>query len=100
MHGNGYETRQVPLFGVFGLDPAQNTPFFDTMTNQILRLSYARLIWEPMRDQKKRLCRVTVNSTSILFINGGQFIILLSKCKLAYQASIPYRELKRILALK
>ena len=27
-------------------------------------------------------------------------IILLSKCKLAYQASIPYSELKRILALK
>ena len=35
-----------------------------------------------------------------LLINGGQFIILLSKCKLAYQVSIPYSELKRILALK
>ena len=65
---DGYETQQVPLFDVFvhifGLDPAQNTPFFDTITNQILRLNYARLIWEPMRDQKKRLCMVTVNSTS------------------------------------
>ena len=35
-----------------------------------------------------------------LIHNGGQFIVLLSKCKLAYQASIPYSELKRILALK
>ena len=69
MHGDGYETLQVPLFDVFvrifGLDPAQNTLFFDTITNQILRLNYARLIWEPVRDQNKRLCRVTVNSTSI-----------------------------------
>ena len=43
MHGDGYETRQVPLFDVFvrifGLDPAQNTPIFDTITNQILRLN-------------------------------------------------------------
>ena len=69
MHGDGYETRQVPLFDdfvlIFGLDPAKNTPFFDTIPNQILRLNYARLIWELMQDQNKRLCRVTVNSTSI-----------------------------------
>ena len=69
MHRDGYETAQVSLFDVFvrifGLDPTQNTPFFDTITNQILGLNYARLIWEPMRDQNKRLCRVTVNSTSI-----------------------------------
>ena len=42
MHGDGYETGQVPLFHVFvrifGLDPAQNTPFFEKITNQILRL--------------------------------------------------------------
>ena len=72
MYGDGYETRQVPLFDVFvrifGLDPAQNTPLFDTITNQIFRLNYARLIWEPVRDQNKRLCRVTVNSTSIATI--------------------------------
>ena len=41
MHGGGYETRQVPLFHVFvrvfSLDPVQNTPFFENITNQILR---------------------------------------------------------------
>ena len=40
MHGGGYETRQVPLFHVFvrifSLDPVQNTPFFENITNQIL----------------------------------------------------------------
>ena len=45
MHGDGYETRQVPLSHVFvrmfGLDPAQNTPLFEKITNQILRLNYA-----------------------------------------------------------
>ena len=37
MHGDGYETGQVPLLHVFvriiGLDPAQNTPFFEKITN-------------------------------------------------------------------
>ena len=65
MHGDGYETRQVPLFRIFGLDPAQNTPFFEKITNQILRLNYAQLIYKPVRCENKRLCRVTVNSTSI-----------------------------------
>ena len=68
-HGDGYETGKVPLFHVFvrifGLDPAQNTPFFEKITNQILRLNYAQLICEPVRSENKRLCRVTVNSTPI-----------------------------------
>ena len=34
-----------------------------------------------------------------LFINGCQFIILFSLCKLAYQASLSCAKLKRILAL-
>ena len=65
MHGDGYETGQVPLFHVFvhifGLDPAQNMPFFEKITNQILRLNYAQLICEPVRSENRRLCRVTVN---------------------------------------
>ena len=65
MHGDGYETGQVFLFHAFGLDVAQNTPFFQKMTNQIFRLNYAQLICEPVRSENKRLCTVTVNSTSI-----------------------------------
>ena len=69
MHGDGYETRQVPLFHVsvriFGLDPAKKTPFFEKIANQILRLNYAQLICKPVRSENKRLCRVTVNSTSM-----------------------------------
>ena len=38
MHGDGYETRQVFLFHlfvcIFGLDDAQNTPFFKKITNR------------------------------------------------------------------
>ena len=37
---------------------------------------------------------------SPLFINGCQLIILLSLCKLAYQASLLWAKLKRILALR
>ena len=69
MHGDGYETGQVSLFHVFvrifGLDPVLNAPFFEKVTNQILRLNYAQLICEPVRSEDIRLCRVTVNSTSI-----------------------------------
>ena len=69
MHRDGYETRQVPLFHVFvlifGLDPAENTPFLEKMTNQILRINYAQLICKVVRSENKRLCRVTVDSTSI-----------------------------------
>ena len=40
MHEDGYETLQAPLFHVFvrifGLDPAQNAPFVEKITNQIL----------------------------------------------------------------
>ena len=36
---------------IFGLDPAQNTPFLEEITNQILRLHYAQLIWKPMRSE-------------------------------------------------
>ena len=57
MHGDGYETGQVPLFHVFvrifGLDPVQNTTFFEKITNQILRLNYAQLICEPVRNESK-----------------------------------------------
>ena len=60
MHGDGYETGQVPLFHVFvhifGLDPARNMPFFKKITNQILRLNYAQLICEPVQSENKRLC--------------------------------------------
>ena len=69
MHGGGYETRQFPLFHVFvrifSLDPVQNTPFFENITNQILRLNYTQLICKPVRSKNKRLCRVSVSSTSI-----------------------------------
>ena len=69
MHGDGYETRQVFLFHVFvcifGLDGAQNLPFFENITNQIFRLNYAQLICEPVQSKNNRLCTVTVNSTSI-----------------------------------
>ena len=41
-----------------------------------------------------------MDSFKSLFINGCQFIILLSLCKLAYQASLPCAKLKRILALR
>ena len=68
MLGDGYETRQVPLSHVFvrtfGFDPAQNTPFFEKITNQILRLNYAQLICKTVRTENIRLCRVTVHSTS------------------------------------
>ena len=58
-----YETRQVSLFHVFVrffyLDPAQKHTFFGRTTNQKFRLIYSQL------TTKLRLCRVTVNSTSI-----------------------------------
>ena len=68
MHRDGYETRQVPLFHVFvrfGLDPAQNTPFFEKIVNKILGFNYAQLICKPVRNENKSLCSVTVNSTTI-----------------------------------
>ena len=69
MHGDGHETRQVALFHVFvrifGFDPAQNTPFLKKIINQILRFNYAYIICEPVRSENKRLCSVSVNSTSI-----------------------------------
>ena len=69
MHGDGYETRQVFLFHVFvcifGRDGAQNTPFFENITNQNFRLNFAQLICEPVRTENKRLYTVTVNPTSI-----------------------------------
>ena len=49
MHGDGYETRQVPLFHVFvhilGLDPAQKTPFFrkDHQSNPSIKLCATNL---------------------------------------------------------
>ena len=43
----------------------QNTPFFENITNQILRLNYTQLICKPVRSKNKRLCRVSVSSTSI-----------------------------------
>ena len=68
---SGFPKKTHPWFHIFvrifGLDPAQNTPFFEKITNQILRLNYAQLICKPVRSKNKRLCRVTVNSTSIAF---------------------------------
>ena len=50
MHGDGYETGQVPLFHVFvrifGLDPAQNMPFF-------LRLNYFYYLFTFCHRKKK-----------------------------------------------
>ena len=39
--------------------------FFENITNQILRLNYTQLICKPVRSKNKRLCRVSVSSTSI-----------------------------------
>ena len=50
---------------MFSLYTPQNIPFFEKITNQILRLNYTQLICKPMRSKKKRLCRVTDSSTSI-----------------------------------
>ena len=59
MHGDGYETRQVPLFHVFvrifGFDPAQNTFFLEMITNQILRINYAQLICKLVRSENKKI---------------------------------------------
>ena len=67
MHGDGFEIRQVFLFDIFvcsfGLDGVQNIFFFEKITNQIF-LS-VQLICEAVRNENKRLCTVTVNSTSI-----------------------------------
>ena len=63
-------------------------------------------IWKSdiAKSTKIKFFRACVESILLLtlLLNGGQFIILLSKCKLANQVSIPYitSELKRILALK
>ena len=51
MHRDGFELNKSFCFtGVFacitGLDGAQNTPFFENITNQIFRLKYAQLICE------------------------------------------------------
>ena len=66
---DGYETRQVFLFHVFGcifdLNNERNTTFFGKITNQIFGLNCARVICEPVRSENKRLCTLRVNSTSI-----------------------------------
>ena len=51
--------------GFLSVSFAQNTPFFEKITNQIFRLNYAQLIFEPVQSESKRLCTVTVNSTSV-----------------------------------
>ena len=40
----------------FGLDGAQNTPFFEKITNEIFQLNYAQVICEPVRSKNQRLC--------------------------------------------
>ena len=69
MHEMVIMNRQVFLFHVFvcifRLEGAQNTPFFEKITNQIFRLNYGQLICKPVRSKNKRLRFVTVNSTSI-----------------------------------
>ena len=58
MHGDGYETGQVPLFHVFvrifGLYPAQNTPFFweDNQSNPLIKLCATNLRARAKRKQK------------------------------------------------
>ena len=56
------------------------TPFFEKITNQILGLNYAQLICEHVRSENKRLCRVTVNSTSI----ATKWLSLLKVSKVSY----------------
>ena len=59
MHGDGYETGQVPLFHVFvrifGLDPAQNTPFFEKITNQILGLKLCATNLRTRANRKQKI---------------------------------------------
>ena len=58
MHGDGYETRQIPLFHVFvrifSLDPAQNTPFFreDSQSNPSIKLCATNLQTRAKGKQK------------------------------------------------
>ena len=58
MHGDGYGTRQVPLFHVFvrifGLGPAQNTPFFreDNQSNPLIKLCTTNLQTRAKRKQE------------------------------------------------
>ena len=58
MLGDGYENGQVPLFHVFvrifGLDPAQNTPFFrgDNQSNLSIKLCATNLRARAKRKQK------------------------------------------------
>ena len=58
MHRDGYETRQVPLFHVFvrifGLEPAQNTIFFEKITTQMFgfKLCVTNLQTRLKRKQK------------------------------------------------
>ena len=87
MHGDGYENGQVPLLHVFvrifGLDPAQYTPFFEKIINQILRLNYAQLICEPVRSENKRLCKVTVNSTPGFNIDCNNIVLAFESSKVS-----------------
>ena len=39
----------------------KNTPFFENINNEIIRLKYAQLICKPVRSEKKKIVRVTVN---------------------------------------
>ena len=54
MHGDGYETGQVSLFvRIFGLNPAQNTPFFreDNQSNPSIKLCATNLRTSAKRKQ-------------------------------------------------
>ena len=59
MNGDGYETRQVFSFMLLSvllaLTVHKTHLFFEKLTNQIFRLSYAQLICEPMQSKNKRL---------------------------------------------
>ena len=66
----GFSQKNAPLvsflLSVFLALSLHKTHLFSRkITNQILRLNYAKLICKPVRSKNKRLCRVTVNSTSI-----------------------------------
>ena len=80
MHGDDYETGQVPLFHVFvhifGLDPAQNMPFFwkDNQSNPSIKLCATNLRTRAKRKQK--------------IVQGhGQFNIDCNNIALAFESS-------------
>ena len=84
------------FLSVFLVLALHKTAFFEKKTNQILRLNYAQLICEPVRRENKRLCRVTVSSTSI----ATTLFSLLKVLRFHNQPSINYDKRQRELKFK